>query len=354
MHDNWQTGKQRLIEYWHFAAGRLSATLPVYWATVKQLLHSGWVTAHRRAVVYCRTAADWWRRNEPTIRDRAWQYVQLMRLDKPVGALLLLWPTLWALWIAADGLPTPHLLLVFSAGVFLTRSAGCVMNDYADRDFDRYVARTRDRPLTTGKVSPREAWYLIAVLLTAAFLLVLTTNRLTIMLSFIALPLAGFYPFMKRYTYIPQLFQGMAFGWGIPMAFAAASDTVPRIAWLIYIANILWSMSYDTVYAMVDREDDKKIGVKSTAILFEDSDRFFVGLIQSMLLLTLVFVGVQLKFGWYYYLALAGVVGIIVHLQYLIKDRLPERCFQAFRRNNWLGAVVFAGIVLHYYNSVTY
>ncbi|OGT84200.1 MAG: 4-hydroxybenzoate polyprenyltransferase [Gammaproteobacteria bacterium RIFCSPLOWO2_12_FULL_52_10] len=277
-----------------------------------------------------------------------------MRLDKPVGALLLLWPTLWALWIAADGLPTPHLLLVFSAGVFLTRSAGCVMNDYADRDFDRYVARTRDRPLTTGKVSPREAWYLIAVLLTAAFLLVLTTNRLTIMLSFIALPLAGFYPFMKRYTYIPQLFQGMAFGWGIPMAFAAASDTVPRIAWLIYIANILWSMSYDTVYAMVDREDDKKIGVKSTAILFEDSDRFFVGLIQSMLLLTLVFVGVQLKFGWYYYLALAGVVGIIVHLQYLIKDRLPERCFQAFRRNNWLGAVVFAGIVLHYYNSVTY
>lgn len=361
--------------YWRSSIQWLRQHVPIAVARLREMLHSGWLITRERAPVYWRAmcrwlglamnaarlytarrwteAAGWYRANEPGIRDRARQYSLLLRLDKPIGTLLLLWPTLWALWIATAGLPTPHLLFVFIAGVFLTRSAGCVMNDYADRNFDRFVARTRDRPLTAGRVSPREALYVMLVLLAAAFLLVLSTNRLTVLMSFVALALGGIYPFMKRYVYFPQLFQGMAFGWGIPMAYAAATDTVPRIAWLLYVANILWSMSYDTVYAMVDREDDKKIGIKSTAILFEDSDRFFVGLIQMMLLTTLVLVGMQLKFGWHYYLSLCAAAGIIGHLQYLIKDRTPELCFKAFLRNNWLGAVVFAGIVLHYYESVS-
>lgn len=312
-----------------------------FWVETKKLTHE-----------FQLTAGNWIADHGPYIRDRAIQYSRLMRLDKPIGSLLLLWPTLWALWIASDGLPTIHLLSVFIAGVFITRSAGCVINDYADRNFDRYVARTSNRPLTTGAVSTREALYLIVVLLIIAFLLVLTTNRLTVILSFVALPLGGFYPFMKRYTYIPQLFQGMAFGWGIPMAFAAAGHNIPEIAWLIYIANILWSMTYDTMYAMVDREYDKNIGVKSTAILFEDSDRIFIGIIQLMLLFTFVLIGKKLEFGQYYYLSLIVVTAIIAYHQYLIKDRKPELCFKAFLNNNWLGAVVFIGIVLNYYDSI--
>ena len=365
----WQRTQQQAPIYWRHLTGWLMAKLRAYWTLAQERLPQYWraarswmatnsqrlwSTIHRWISAAWTVGGGLWRQYEPVLRERAGLYAVLMRLDKPIGSFLLLWPTLWALWIATGGLPSPHLLVVFIAGVFLTRSAGCVMNDYADRNFDRYVARTRNRPLTSGQVSPREAGYLIAVLLTAAFLLVLTTNQLTVLLSFVALPLGGGYPFMKRYTYIPQLFQGIAFGWGIPMAFAAAGGDVPRIAWLLYIANILWSMSYDTVYAMVDREDDKKIGVKSTAILFDDSDRIFVGLIQAMLLLTLTLIGTQLKFDWHYYLGVAGAAGVILHLQYLIKDRVPERCFLAFRRNNWLGVVVFAGIVLHYYHSVNY
>ena len=310
-----------------------------------------WLTGRKLAWTYELKAREWIKAHEPSIRERARQYSLLMRLDKPIGTLLLLWPTLWALFIAADGLPSVHLLLVFIIGVFLTRSAGCVMNDYADRNFDRYVTRTQDRPLTTGKVSIREAFYLITSLLAIAFLLVLTTNRLTIILSVIAIPIGGFYPYMKRYVYIPQLFQGISFGWGIPMAFAAATGTVPTIAWLLYMCSILWSLTYDTMYAMVDREDDKKIGIKSTAILFEDTDRFFIGIIQLMLLTGFILVGTQLKFGDYYNYALLVVGGIMIYQQYLIKDRLPKNCFRGFLSNNWLGAVVFIGIVLHYYNS---
>ncbi|MFQ5660659.1 MAG: 4-hydroxybenzoate octaprenyltransferase [Gammaproteobacteria bacterium] len=272
----------------------------------------------------------------------------LIRFDKPIGSLLLLWPTLWALWIAAEGIPPAHLLAVFIPGVFLTRSAGCIINDYADRDFDLHVERTRERPLATGKVSTAEAFNILTVFLVIAFLLVLTTNRLTVLLSIAAIPLAGVYPYMKRYTYIPQFFQGLAFSWGIPMAFAAQTGTVPRIAWLLLIANILWAMTYDTIYAMVDREHDIKIGVKSTAILFDDADRVFIGIIQAMALSVLIIIGKQLEFGWHYFASLIFVTGLIIYQQYLIRDRRPEQCFRAFLNNNWLGAIVFTGIALHY------
>ncbi len=307
-----------------------------------------WLLTKRLSQQYRETFSHWLHENGPVIREKWQLYAQLMRMDKPIGTLLLLWPTLWGLWIAAEGLPSMHLLFVFIVGVFLTRSAGCVMNDYADRDFDRYVQRTRSRPLTTGKVNTQEAFYLIFGLLMTAFLLVLTTNRLTILLSFVAIPLAGIYPFMKRYTYVPQFFQGLAFSWGIPMAFAAATNTIPQIAWLLLVANILWGMIYDTIYAMVDREYDIKIGVKSTAILFDDNDRLFIGILQLMMLMVLILVGKQLILGWYFYSALLIVLGLMIYHQYLIKDRDQAQCFRAFLNNNWLGTVVFAGLVLHY------
>ena len=291
---------------------------------------------------------SWYRDNEPFLKDRWQQYSLLMRLDKPIGTFLLLWPTLWALWIASGGIPTLHLLFVFCAGVFLTRSAGCIMNDYADRNFDRYVERTRERPLTTGKVNPKEAFLLLASLLAVAFLLVLTTNRLTILLAFAAIPIAGIYPYMKRYTYVPQLFQGLSFSWGIIMAFTAVSGGVPRIAWLVFIANILWSMIYDTTYAMADREDDLKIGIKSTAILVGELDRLFIGAVQTLMFIVFLIIGRQLEFGMVYYLSLMVAACLAVYHQFLIRDRRPDRCFRAFRHNNWLGAVVFIGIVLDY------
>jgi len=301
-----------------------------------------------KAAVLLKEFESWYRANEPFLKDRRQQYAVLMRLDKPIGTYLLLWPTLWALWIASEGMPSLHLLFVFVAGVFLTRSAGCVMNDYADRNFDRHVARTRERPLTTGRVSTKEAFLLIAGLLGVAFLLVLTTNRLTVLLAFVAVPITGIYPYMKRYTYVPQLFQGLSFSWGIIMAFAAVMDSVPRIAWLVFIANILWSMIYDTTYAMVDREDDLKIGVKSTAILLGESDRLFLGVVQILMFTVFLIIGHQLKFGWYYHLSLAVAAALAVHHQWLIRERRPDQCFRAFLNNNRLGAVVFAGIVLHY------
>jgi len=301
-----------------------------------------------KATALIRELESWYRGNLPFLKDRWHQYALLMRLDKPIGTYLLLWPTLWALWIASGGIPSLHLLLVFVAGVFLTRSAGCVMNDYADRDFDRFVTRTRERPLTTGRVSTKEAFLLIACLLAAAFLLVLTTNRLTILLAFVAIPIAGVYPYMKRFTYIPQLFQGLSFSWGIIMAFTAVTDGVPRIAWLVFIATILWSMVYDTTYAMVDREDDVKIGVKSTAILLGDSDRLFIGLIQGLMFIVFLIIGRQLEFGVYYHACLAVAAALAVYHQWLIRERRPDQCFRAFLHNNRLGAVVFVGIVLHY------
>ena len=301
-----------------------------------------------KTAVIIQELESWYRSHEPYLKDRWQQYALLMRLDKPIGTFLLLWPTLWALWIAAGGIPSLHLLLVFCAGVFLTRSAGCIMNDYADRNFDRYVERTRERPLTTGKVTPKEAFLLLASLLAVAFLLVLTTNRLTILLACAAIPIAGIYPYMKRYTYVPQLFQGLSFSWGIIMAFTAVSGGVPRIAWLVFIANILWSMIYDTTYAMADREDDLKIGIKSTAILVGELDRLFIGAVQTLMFIVFLIIGRQLEFGMVYYLSLMLAACLAVYHQFLIRDRRPDRCFRAFRHNNWLGAVVFIGIVLDY------
>jgi 4-hydroxybenzoate polyprenyltransferase len=291
---------------------------------------------------------DWLIANGPGIRDRLQQYILLTRLNRPIGSFLLLWPTLWALWIAAEGLPSLHLFVVFVLGTFLTRSAGCVMNDYADRDFDAHVERTKGRPLATGKVEPKEALIVALSLVAAAFLLVLTTNRLTILLSFAAVPLAIIYPYMKRHTYLPQFFLGLAFSWGIPMAFAAQTGSVSRVAWLIFIANLLWTVVFDTIYAMVDREYDLQIGVKSTAILFDDADRMIIGIIQGMVIIVLLVIGNQLELDWLYYASLVAAAGFFVYQQYLIKDRKPDKCFQAFLNNNWFGATVFIGIALSY------
>jgi 4-hydroxybenzoate polyprenyltransferase len=275
-------------------------------------------------------------------------YLKLMRADKPIGTLLLLWPTLWALWLASAGIPPWHLLLIFGLGVFLMRSAGCVVNDYADRDFDAHVQRTAQRPLATGAVAKREALLLAAALCALAFVLVLFTNRLTILLSFGAVALAGSYPFMKRYTQMPQLVLGAAFGWGIPMAFAATNNTLPPGCWLLFIANILWTVVYDTFYAMVDRDDDVKIGIKSTAIMFGDDDRLITGMLQVCTLLALAFAGAQFKLGYWFFVALIGVAGLFVYHQVLVRLHRRDDCFRAFLHNNWVGATVFAGIFLHY------
>lgn len=233
--------------------------------------------------------------NWPFIKERSHQYVLLIRLNRPIGIFLLLWPTLWGLWIAAEGFPSTDVFVVFVLGVILMRSAGCVLNDIADRGFDPLVTRTRTRPLAAGKVSSIEALIVACSLFFIAFLLVLTMNELTIQLALIAVMLAGVYPFMKRHTYLPQFFLGLTFGWSIPMAFAAQTNAVPQIAWLLLVANILWSVVYDTMYAMVDREDDLKVGVKSTAILFDDADRVIIAIIQALVLITLIAVGRQWK-----------------------------------------------------------
>lgn len=307
-----------------------------------------WLIIRAQAAILRREACEWARHNWPWIRQRLGYYAILIRFDKPIGTLLLLWPTLWALWIAAEGFPSLHLLIVFCLGTFLSRSAGCVLNDFADRDFDPHVERTRERPLARKLISHKEALLLSAALMLIAFLLVLTTNRLTVLLSFVAIILAAGYPFMKRYTYVPQFFLGLAFSWGIPMAFAAQTNSVPKIAWLLYIANILWAMIYDTIYAMVDREDDIRIGVKSTAILFDDADRAIIGIMQGLMLIVLLLVGRQMEMSWPYFTALAVASALMIYHQYLIKDRLPGPCFQAFLHNNWLGMAVFAGILIHY------
>jgi len=286
--------------------------------------------------------------NWPYLRERAQQYYLLTRMDRPIGIFLLLWPTLWALWVAAEGLPNWHVLLVFVSGVFLMRSAGCVINDYADREFDPLVSRTRERPIAAGRVKPNEALLLFAVLCLLAFALVLTMNALTIKLSFVGAALAAVYPFMKRYTHLPQVVLGMAFGWAIPMAFAAQIGSVPKVAWLMYVINVVWSVVYDTMYAMADREDDIKAGVKSTAILFGDADRVIIAILQGMVLLGLLLLGQQLGLGMAYYLGLAVAVALGVYQQFLIRARQPAQCFKAFLNNNWLGAAVFAGLVLSY------
>lgn len=271
-----------------------------------------------------------------------------MRLDKPIGIFLLLWPTLWALWIAAEGHPDTLVAFVFIGGVVLMRSAGCVINDYADRNFDQHVERTENRPLASGQIKPREALILFVVLCLSAFLLVLLMNTLTIMLSFVALALGILYPFTKRFTYIPQVFLGMTFGWAVPMAFAAQTGDIPKEAWLILIATVLWATAYDTIYAMVDRVDDLKIGIKSTAILFGHADRFIIGIIQICMLVVMVLVGKQLELGTFYYMGLVLAAGLAIYQQALIKERDTSLYFKAFLNNNWFGAIIFAGIYLHY------
>ena len=276
-------------------------------------------------------------------------YLVLIRLNKPIGIFLLLWPTLWALWLASEGSPNHKILIVFLFGVFLMRSAGCILNDIADKDFDKFVARTKKRPLASNKLSSIEAFIFAFALILCAFLLVLTTNALTIKLSFIAVLLAGIYPFLKRYTYLPQFFLGLTFGWSIPMAFAATLNSIPQIAWLLLIVNILWTVVYDTIYAMIDREDDLKIGIKSTAILFDDADRFIIGIIQTLVLIALIIVGKQASLNFYYYLSIIVGCLLFIYQSYLIKDRKPEKCMQAFMNNNWFGLVIFIGLFLNYF-----
>ena len=278
-------------------------------------------------------------------------YAELIRFQKPIGVYLLLWPTLWALAIAGEGAPDIWVTMVFVAGVFLMRSAGCAINDYADRHIDLHVARTRDRPLASGRISEKEVLQVFAVLSLLAFLLVLTLNRFTILLSLGGILLAASYPFMKRYHHLPQVHLGAAFGWAVPMAFAALTEEVPKQAWLLYVATLVWTVAYDTMYSMVDREDDLKIGIKSSAILFGEYDRVMIGLFQFLFILTLYLVGVDLEFSPVYFYALALASMFLVYEQLLIAYRVPEYCFQAFLHNHWVGAIVFAGIIGHYYSQ---
>jgi 4-hydroxybenzoate polyprenyltransferase len=278
------------------------------------------------------------------MRHRLQIYGQLMRIDRPIGTLLLLWPTLWALFIAAQGMPDPLVLFVFCAGVFLMRSAGCVINDFADRHIDGHVERTRNRPLAQKKIASKEALVLFAVLALTAFALVLTMNTLTIMMSFVGVLLAASYPFMKRFTHLPQIHLGAAFGWAIPMAFAAQANTVPVEAWMLFILTLLWTTAYDTMYAMVDRDDDLRIGVKSTAILFGEADRVIIGVLQTLVIIGFMIIGFRLGMGIAFYLGLAVAAGLAIYQIALIRARDRDRCFKAFLNNNWFGAAIFAGI----------
>ena len=275
-------------------------------------------------------------------------YLALTRLHKPIGIYLLLWPTLWALWIAAQGVPDGRVLVVFVLGTVLMRSAGCVINDYADREVDPHVARTQSRPLATGRVTTREALSLFALLCSASLALVLLLNALTVALSVIGLLLAVSYPFMKRFTHWPQFYLGVAFAWSVPMAFAAQTGAVPALGWLLFTAPVVWAGVYDTMYAMVDRDDDIVIGVKSTAVLLGNYDRLSIGVLQLVLFGLLWTVGWQAGLGGLYDLGLAVAAGLAVYHQYLIRRRERAACFKAFAHNHWLGLAVFAGIAADY------
>ncbi|GGD37650.1 4-hydroxybenzoate octaprenyltransferase [Franconibacter pulveris 1160] len=275
-------------------------------------------------------------------------YHRLMRTDKPIGALLLLWPTLWALWVATPGVPPLWILAVFVAGVWLMRAAGCVVNDYADRKFDGHVKRTANRPLPSGAVTEREAKNLFVVLVLISFALVLTLNLMTILLSVAALALAWMYPFMKRYTHLPQVVLGAAFGWSIPMAFAAVSETVPLSCWLMFLANICWAVAYDTEYAMVDRDDDVKIGVKSTAILFGQYDKLIIGLLQIAVLALMIAIGWLNGLGGAFYASVVVAGALFVYQQKIIAGRDRDACFKAFLNNNYVGLALFVGLAVSY------
>jgi len=276
-------------------------------------------------------------------------YWRLARFDRPIGILILLWPSLWALWIAGNGKPDALVLSVICLGVIIMRAAGCVINDYADRDFDPHVERTKQRPIAAGNVSPKEALLVFAVLCLIAFGLVLLLNTLTILLSFIGAFLAASYPFMKRYTHLPQAYLGIAFGWAVPMSFAAQSNHIPSVAWVMYLAVMLWSLVYDTMYAMVDKADDLKIGVKSTAILFGDYDRHIIAVLQLLMLSLLVLVGQMQQLNLSYYVGLLVASGLSVYQQILIFQRNTDQCFKAFLNSNWLGIAVFIGLAVSYW-----
>ena len=279
---------------------------------------------------------------------QAGQYARLMRLDKPIGIWLLLWPTLWGLWIASKGQPDPRIFLVFVIGVITMRSAGCVINDFADRKIDPHVERTRVRPLAAGEVTPAEALILFAALGLIAIALVLTLNPLTRALAVVGALLTIVYPFTKRFFSAPQLVLGAAFGWGIPMAFAAQTGGIPRLAWLMWLTVVIWAVVYDTMYAMADRADDLKLGIKSTAILFGSADVFIVTLLQVILLLALALMGAAAQLGNWYTGFLAVTAGLMIFQRSLIKDREPEKCFRAFLNNQYIGAAIFSGIALDY------
>ncbi|WP_090828457.1 4-hydroxybenzoate octaprenyltransferase [Nitrosovibrio tenuis] len=283
-----------------------------------------------------------------TLTQRLGYYEKLMRLDKPIGILLLLWPTLWGLWLAANGFPSMNVLAIFILGTILMRSAGCVVNDYADRNFDGHVERTKNRPLAVRAVSTKEALLLAAGLSLVAFLLIQPLNRLTIELSFVALFLAASYPFTKRFFAMPQAYLGIAFSFGIPMAFAAQTGEVPFLAWFMMAANLLWVIAYDTEYAMVDKVDDLKIGIKTSAITFGRYDVAGVMLCHGAFLSAMVFIGLIQKLGVIYYAGLAVALGLILYQYRLIHDRDRGHCFKAFLHNNWVGATIFAGIALDY------
>lgn len=287
--------------------------------------------------------------NNLTLQQRLKIYVALTRFDKPIGSYLLLWPTLCALWIANQGLPNLLLLIVFTLGVFLTRSAGCIINDFADRKIDGKVKRTANRPLATGQISAKEAITLFVILMLVAFILVvLTTNTYTVYLSFIALFLASLYPFMKRFTQLPQVVLGAAFGFGIPMAFTATNEQLTLAAWLLYSAKISWTVAYDTMYAMVDRDDDLKIGVKSTAILFGQYDNFINGVLQTITIILLAAVGAVADLGIYFYCSLILMSCCFIYQQYLTRNRERDNCFRAFLNNHYAGLILFLGIVIDY------
>ncbi len=292
-------------------------------------------------------ALDWLLRPlPPHWREKALDYLVLTRMDRPIGALLLLWPTWWALWLAAGDFPPVGTLVIFTLGVFSMRAAGCAINDYADRKLDPQVARTAGRPIAAGRVTPREALIVFGVLLAFAFILVLCTNRFTILLSFAGAALAAAYPFTKRYTHLPQVVLGAAFGWSIPMAFAAVQNHVPPLGWLLFIGNILWSVVYDTEYAMVDRDEDIAAGAKSTAILFGDADLPIIGILMATFMLAMLLVGTRAGLGWPYWLSLLGAAGLFGWQQWLMRGRDRQACLAAFRHNNWLGLTVWVGIVL--------
>ncbi len=285
---------------------------------------------------------------QPSWRERLGYYALLIRVNRPIGMLLLMWPALWALWIAGEGAPDWGVVVVFIMGVTLMRSAGCAINDYADRKIDGRVERTKNRPIAAGLITPKEALNVFAALVGLAFLLVLLLNWQTILMSFVAVTLAAVYPFMKRYTHLPQLVLGAAFGWAVPMAFTALTETVAPVGWLLFVATVIWALIYDTQYAMVDRDDDIRIGVKSTAILFGDMDLIIIGILQVTMLGILWLVGINAELGAAYYIGLAGAALLFVYQQYITRERDKKACFTAFLNNNNLGAVIFAGLLLDY------